>query len=246
MRLPSILLEQIESSHYAILSYFDKFDLDLAYYRIRNRCRELQLTQLWNCNIIFPGYKWCDFPSLPKKLRWRYESRCTDTLDNHILLKGHRSSFKGGKEASQQVPCHVIHRRPVTLMTKEMQGAVTMGTFILLFSGNCAPVSHCTLSSATSRLPDFCSPWQQMWLWECSLSIILSSWKAPWLQLMTIMRPNNRYYCQNPYIHSAFVKMGSIETKKGSKDSPGKANSFVPSHLNCSYDSCPLYLSIFR
>lgn len=65
---------------------------------------------------------------------------------------------KEGKEASKQIPHHVINYRPVTLMIKKMQGAVTTETFILFFSGNGVPVYHCTLSSATSLLPDFCSP----------------------------------------------------------------------------------------
>lgn len=91
-------------------SYSDKFILDLAYYYIRNHCWELQLTLLWNFNIIFPCYKWCDFLSLPKYLRLRYEGRCNDTLDNHILLKGHRSSFKGGERSftTGLLSCHQL------------------------------------------------------------------------------------------------------------------------------------------
>lgn len=48
---------------------------------------------------------------------------------------------KEQRDASQQVSCHVINYRPVTLMTKERQGAGTMRTFILSSSGKGAPVS---------------------------------------------------------------------------------------------------------
>lgn len=130
-------------------------------------------------------------------------------------------------------------------MTKEMQGAVTMGTFILFFPGKGAPVSHCTLSSATSCLPDFCSPWQWMWSWQCSLSIILSSWKAPWLQLMTVIRPNNRHHTPK-LLYSAALKMGSIETKNNQNDCTGKANISISSHLICSSSWWHMSLPIFR
>lgn len=122
-----------------------------------------------------------------------------------------RVASKEGREASQQVPCHVINYGLVTLMTKEIQGAVTMGTFIFLSSGNAAPVSHCTLSPAASCLPDFCSPWQWMWAWEHSLSIILSLWKAPWLQLMPVIRPNNRLSTLS--LMFSFPKSGSNSPK---------------------------------
>lgn len=85
-------------------------------------------------------------------------SRCSDTLTSHSVDLGHRVASEKGEEASQQVPCRVINYGPVTLMTEEMQGAATMGTFIFLFAGHAAPGSPCTLSSAASRLPDFCSP----------------------------------------------------------------------------------------
>lgn len=151
---------------------------------------------------------------------------------------GHRVTSTEGKEASQQVPCHVINYGPVTLMTEETQGAVTMGTFIFLLSGDAAPVSHCTLSSAASRLPDFCSPWQWMWAWECSLSIILSSWKAPWLQLMVVIRPDNRV--STLPLMCGFPKSGSNCHKTKSKDSIRKANHILypQSQIFCSASSC--------
>lgn len=140
-----------------------------------------------------PCYKWCDFCHYQYSLDWDMKAAALTHWITIYYLKNTVVVSREGREAPQQVPRHVVNYRPATLMTKEMQGAATMRSFVSPFSGKGAPVSHCTLSSAASRLPSFCSPWQWTWSWECDLSIILSSWKAPWLWLMTVIRPNNTY-----------------------------------------------------
>lgn len=98
-------------------------------------------------------------------------------------------------------------------MTKEMQGAVTMGTFILFFSGNGAPVSHCTLSSATSCLPDFFFPM------TANVIVRMQPIYHPFFLkgTLTAVNDGNNTKQQIPHpksLYSASSKMGSIETKK--------------------------------
>lgn len=184
--------QSIPLSPYALFSYSDKFILNLAYYYIRNHCRELQLAQQWNFNISFPVTSGVIFCHYQYSLDWDMKAGALTHWITIYYLKDTVVVSQEGREAPQQVPCHVVNHRPATLMTKEMQGAAAMRTFVSS-SGKGAPVSHCALSSAASRLPGFCSPWQWTRSWECDLSIILSSWKALWLWLMTVIRPNNTY-----------------------------------------------------
>lgn len=129
-----------------------------------------------------------------------------------ICLKDTGIVSKKGKKL-RKGPCHVINYSPVILMTKEMQGAVTMGTFILFFSGNGAPVSHCTLSSAASCLPDFFFPM------TANVIARMQPIYHPFFLKGTLTAVNdcNKTKQQIPHpksLYSASLKMGSIETEK--------------------------------
>ena len=183
----------------------------------------MQLTQQWNFNIIFPVTSGVIFCHYQYGLDWDMKADALTLWMTIYYLKDTVVVSKEQREASQQVSCHVINYRPVTLMTKERQGAGTMRTFILSSSGKGAPVSPRTPSSAASRLPDFCSPWQWMWSWECDLSIILSFLKGT----LTMVNDCNKtkQYIPNPKLfYSVSLKMGSIETIKGLKDFTRKAS----------------------
>lgn len=153
----------------------------------------MQLTQQGNFNILFPVTSGVIFCHYQYGLDWDMKADALTLWMTIYYLKDTVVVSKEQREASQQVSCHVINCRPVTLMTKERQGAGTMRTFVLSSFGKGAHVPSALRlllppASLTFVPHDSeCDPENATYLSS------FPSWKAPWLWLTTVIRPNNTY-----------------------------------------------------